>query len=59
MLANEPFPKALQIFETCIPLNEKLCGELVSSLRSPNTCHERYKVLVVPFFIPDFDLLLC
>ena len=57
MLADESFPKALQIFETCVPLNNKLCVKLVLSLKSPTTFYERYKALAVPFFIPNFNLL--
>ena len=32
MLADEPFAKALRIFETCVSLNDNLCGKSVSSL---------------------------
>ena len=31
-LADEPFAKALQIFENCALVNNNLCGKLVSSL---------------------------
>ena len=30
ILADEPFAKALQIFGTCILVNNNLCGKLVS-----------------------------
>ena len=33
----------------------QLCGKLVSSLQSPTTFDERFKVTSVPFFIPDFS----
>ena len=29
ILADEPFAKALQIFETCVSVNNNLCGKLV------------------------------
>ena len=32
MLADEPFAKALRIFETCVSVNDNLCGKSVSSL---------------------------
>ena len=31
ILADEPFAKALQIFETCVSVNNDLCGKLVFS----------------------------
>ena len=37
----------------------KLCGKLVSSLESPITFDERFKVSSATFLIPDFDLLSC
>ena len=55
--ADEPFSKALQVFETCVSVNNILCGKLVSSLEFPIKFHERFKVTSVPFFIPDFTLL--
>ena len=35
------------------------CGKLFSSLESPTTFDEIFKVNSVPFFIPDFHLLSC
>ena len=35
ILADEPFAKALRIFETCALVNNNLCGKLVSSLEFP------------------------
>ena len=32
ILANEPLAKALQIFETCVSVNNNLCQKLVSSV---------------------------
>ena len=52
MLPVEPFAKALQIFETCVLINDSLCGKLVSP--SPIIFDER-----MPFCIPDFNLLSC
>ena len=37
VLAKELFAKALQSFETCVLVNNDLCGELFSSLESPAT----------------------
>ena len=36
-LAEELFAKALQSFETCVLVNNNLCGKLFSSLESPTT----------------------
>ena len=35
------------------------CGKLFSSLESPTTFDEIFKVNLVSFFIPDFHLLSC
>ena len=59
MLADEPFAKALQSFETCVLVNNNLCRKLLSSLGSRETLDEIFKVTLVPFFIPDFNLLIC
>ena len=32
IIADEQCVRALQIFETCVSVNDKLCGKLVSSL---------------------------
>ena len=32
ILSDEPFAKDLRIFETCVSVNNNLCGKLVSSL---------------------------
>ena len=36
---------------------ETLCRKLFSSLESPTTLDKIFKVILVPFFIPDFNLL--
>ena len=59
MLADEPFAKALQIFQTCESVNNSLYGKLVSSLEFPIKFDEKFKVTSVPFFTPDFNLLGC
>ena len=38
---------------------DKLCAKLVSSLESPITFDEKFKVISLAFFIPNFDLLSC
>ena len=48
ILTDEPFAKSF---------NKNLCGKLFSSLESPITFEEIFKVTSVPFFIPDFNLL--
>ena len=32
---------------------------IITSLKSPTTFDESFKVISVPFFIPNFDLLSC
>ena len=59
ILADETFAKASRSFETCVSVNNNLCGKLVSSLDSPITFDERFKVTYVTFFIPDCILLSC
>ena len=59
VLANEAFAKALRIFETCLSVNNNLCGKLVSSLELPIKFDERFKATSAPIFIPDFNLLSC
>ena len=44
---------------TCILVNKNLCGELFSSLESPITFDQSFKVTSVLYFVPDFDLLSC
>ena len=59
MLAEELFPKALRNIETCVLVDNNLCAKLFSSLESPTTFNESFKVTSLPFFIPDFHLLSC
>ena len=59
MLAHEPFSKALQLFETCVSVNNSFDGKLVSSLEFSIKFDERFKVTSAPFFIHDFNLLSC
>ena len=42
ILADEPFAKALQICETCVLVNNNLCGKLFWSLESPIIFDESY-----------------
>ena len=51
ILAEVLFVKALQSFETCVLVNNNLCRKLFSSLESPTTFDESFKVTSVPFFI--------
>ena len=56
-LVDELFAKTLRSFEVCVLVNNSLCGKLFSSLESPATFDERFKVNLVSFFIPDFNFL--
>ena len=58
-LADELFEKTLRTHETCLSVNNNLCRKLVLSLELPITFYERSKITSVPFFIFDFDLLIC
>ena len=57
ILADETFAKVWQRLENCLSVNNYLCGKLVTLLESPIAFDKRYKVTVVLFFIPDFNLL--
>ena len=35
ILADEPFGKAVETLETCVSVNNSLCGKFVSSLEFP------------------------
>ena len=39
ILADERFARALQRFETCVLVNNSLCGKLYPSLKFPTTFH--------------------
>ena len=43
------FAKALRSFETCVSVNNNLCGKLVLSLEFPMKFNERFKFALVPF----------
>ena len=58
VLAEELFVKAFGSFGTCVLVNNNLCGRLFSSLESPTIFEEIFKVTSVPFYIPDFNLLI-
>ena len=51
--------KLCQNFETCVLVNDNLCGKLFSSFDSPAKFDEISKVASPPLFIPDFNLLSC
>ena len=55
MLAEELFAKALRSFETCVSVNKNLCRKLYSSLESPKSFDETFKVTSVSVFVPDFN----
>ena len=59
VLADKPFAKPLRSFETCVFANRTLFQQLFSSLESPTTSDESFKVTLVMCFIPDFTLLSC
>ena len=49
IVAAKPFVKALQIFGTCVLVNN-LCGESAESLELPTIFDEKFKVSRVPLF---------
>ena len=59
ILVDEPFAKALQMFETCVSVNNVLCGKSVSSLEFLIKFDKRFKVTSVPFLFSNFNLLSC
>ena len=44
ILADEPFLKALRSVETCVLVNNNLCGKPFSSLELPTTFDKSFKV---------------
>ena len=56
-LPGQLFAKTLQSLEACVLVNNNLCGKLVSSLELPIVFDERFQVMSVLFFIPNFNLL--
>ena len=59
ILAEELIAKALQSLETCVLANNNLWGKWLSSLESPTAFDESFKIYVIPFLIPGFNLLSC
>ena len=59
ILVDEPLAKALRSLEICVLVNNNLYGKLFSSLESPTTFEEIFKITSIAFFIPDFNLLSC
>ena len=59
ILADYPISKAIQSFETWVLLNNNLWEKLFSSLESPTTFDENFRVISLPFFMPNFNLLSC
>ena len=42
------------LWKNCVLVNNNLCGKLFSSLESPKTFDESFKVTLVAFFIPEY-----
>ena len=57
--ADEPFPKALCILETCVSGNNNIFEKLALTLESVTTLDECFKINSIPFYIPDFSLWTC
>ena len=57
ILVDELFAKVLRSFETCVLVNKNLYGKLFSSVESPTTFDESFKVTSAPVFIPGLNLL--
>ena len=51
ILADELFAKTLRPLKDCLSVNNNLCGKLFSSLESPVTFDERFKVNSLSFFL--------
>ena len=51
ILADEPFAKALRIFETCVSVNNNLCGKLVSLLEFHSNLIKDLKLLQFNFLL--------
>ena len=51
ILADQPFAKALRVFETYVSFNNNLYGKLFSSLELPIKTDERFKFTSVPFLL--------
>ena len=54
---EELLEKDLQILETCLSVNNNLCGKLVLSLDSPIMLGDNLNITSVSFYIADFNLL--
>ena len=59
ILADGLLAKALWSLETCILVNNNLCGKLVSSLELLIIFDDRFKVTSERFFITEFNILCC
>ena len=57
ILTDELSAEVLQKLKSCVLVNYDLCRKLASSPDSPITFDKRFKLISVPFFIPDFNLL--
>ena len=44
------------MLETCLSVNNKSCGKLVSSLESPIMLGDNLNTTLVSFFIADFNI---
>ena len=54
MLAEELFSNTLRSSETCVSVNNNLCGKLFSSLESSTMFDEIFKATSVPIFYSWF-----
>ena len=59
ILLDETFTKALRMLKYFVLVKIIYVENYVSSLESPITFDERFKVTWVSFFVPDFNLLRC
>ena len=55
--ADKLFLKALQSLEACVSVYNNSCWKLISSIESPTTFDERFKVTSALFFIPEFNFI--
>ena len=57
ILADEPFARALRVFETCVLINTNLSEKLVSMLKLPTTFDESFRVTSVQLLYHWFSLI--
>ena len=57
ILAEKIFANGLKSFESCVLVNNYLCGKLFLSLESAIAFDESFRVTPKPLFVPDFNFV--